>query len=139
MIVAVVTVRVVQMAVDQIIDVVTVGHGLVPAVGTMNMADGMAAAVMRRRAGGGIRAVHFQNVFIDVIAVNVVQVAIVQVIGMAVVPNGRMPAIGTVLVGVVLVLVATLHGYSPEKGSAIPLPYSTHAVRQFLILRAKVW
>lgn len=54
MVIAMVTVRVMQMAVHQIIHVVTVGHGFMAASGTVNVARLMPGALVRRRTGARI-------------------------------------------------------------------------------------
>jgi hypothetical protein len=53
-IVAVITVRMMQMTIDDIIDMVAVRHRLVPAIGTMLVANHVSAAVMVGRAAVGV-------------------------------------------------------------------------------------
>lgn len=53
-IVAMIAMRVMQVAIDQIVDVITMWHGLVPASRSMHMAGLMAGALMRRRAAIGV-------------------------------------------------------------------------------------
>jgi len=79
-VVAVVAVRVVQVAADEVIDVVAVRHRLVPAALAVDVADLVAAAVVRRGTRGRVRGVDRQHVLVDVVAVRVVQVAVVQVV-----------------------------------------------------------
>ena len=55
-IVAVGAVRVVQVAGDEVIDMIAVRYGLVAAAGTMLMLGWMAATAVRRRAGSRIGA-----------------------------------------------------------------------------------
>lgn len=64
-IVAVVAIRVVQMTVHQIVDVIAVGNRLMAAVGTMLVLRAMCSAVMTAGAGGRIGRVHFKPVFVD--------------------------------------------------------------------------
>jgi hypothetical protein len=85
-IVAVVAVRVVQAAVDQVIDVVAVRHLLVAAILVL-------ARTADRRTDGGVGAAHFHDVLVVMVAVRVVQVAIVQVIDVAIVVDARVTAV----------------------------------------------
>jgi hypothetical protein len=64
-IVAVVAIRVVQMTVHQIVDVIAVGNRLMAAVGTMLVLGAMCSAVMTAGAVGRIGRVYFKLVFVD--------------------------------------------------------------------------
>jgi hypothetical protein len=94
-VVAVILVRPVKAAFDQIVDVVVVGYGVVAAA---------VAVCMRRIAGngGGVAArvcgVGCDHVFIDVVAVRMMQVAVVQVVDVVVVTDRGVSAVGSVLV-----------------------------------------
>lgn len=94
MVVAVVPVGPVHPPVDQIIDVIPVGHGLVSAAGTVGM---------RRVAGGGfgvlagVRLIDRDHVLVHVLLVRVVQMAVVQVVEVIVVANRGVAAIRSVL------------------------------------------
>jgi len=109
-VVAVVAMRKVQMAIDQIIHVVTVRDHFMPTSGAVDVIDVVAGAAVSRSARGRIGRAHHNAVFIDVVAMREMQVAIVQIINMVIMANGGMAAIGTVLVGVICVLVAGGHG-----------------------------
>ena len=104
MVVAVVTVRMVQMAIDEVIDVVAMRHGFVAAAGAVDVSGFVAAAVVVGRAGVRVGGADGDAVFIDVVAVRVVQVAVVQVINVAFVFDGGVAAVRAVLVRVVGVL-----------------------------------
>jgi len=82
----VVAVRVVQAAVDQVIDVVAVRHLLVAAILVL-------ARTADRRTDGGVGAAHFHDVLVVMVVVRVVQVAIVQVIDVAIVVDARVTAV----------------------------------------------
>ena len=101
MIVAVIAVWMMQVAVDQIIDVVAVRDRLVAASWAMNMAGLVPRARVSRRAPVGILRRHFYDMFIDVTRMHVMQVTIVQIVHMITVLHGRMAASGTMLVVVV--------------------------------------
>lgn len=68
MIVAVVAVRVMQMAVDEVIDMVAMRHRLMPATGAMNVIAGMGPAGVRRGTAARIRRRHIERVFFDLSA-----------------------------------------------------------------------
>lgn len=65
MVVAVITMRVVQMTIDQVIDVIAMRNGLMAATGTVNVARVVAPAGMVWRALIRIRSVHFNPMFFD--------------------------------------------------------------------------
>jgi hypothetical protein len=110
-VVAVILAWMVQVAVDQIIDVIAVRDRFVAAPGAMSMAFVVFAAVVFGSAFGGIGAAHFELVLFDAGADDVMQMPIVQIVDVAVVPNRRVPAIRSVLMSVALVLGA--HTPSP--------------------------
>jgi hypothetical protein len=91
-------VRVVQVSIDQVVDVIAVGHRLMAAVRAMVVVSGVLATIVvrsaLRRVGGG----HLQMVLFDALRPHVVQMAIVQVIDVALVADGRVATAGTVLV-----------------------------------------
>jgi hypothetical protein len=103
-VVAVVAVRVVQVPVHQVVDVVAVGGCCVAAAGAMLVGFLVTAAVMAWSASGRVRRVDCQGMFLDLAAVLVVQVAVVQVIDVAIMQDGGVPAVRAVLVGVALVV-----------------------------------
>ena len=106
MVVAVLAVRVVQVTVDQVIEVVAVRHGLVPAVGPVDVGGLVPLASVARRAVSGIGSVHLEAVLVRVIAVGVMEVAPVEVVDVISVLDGNVPAVGTVDVVVVGMLFA---------------------------------
>jgi hypothetical protein len=95
-VVAVAAVRVVQVALDQVIDVIAVGHRLVAAARAVPVFRGVGGAVMVRCAGRGVRAADFDPVLLDASGGHVVQVAVVEVIDVAVVPDARVAAVRAV-------------------------------------------
>lgn len=96
MVIAVTVVRVVEMALDQVIGVVAMRHRRMATAGAVGVTGGVAGAAMVRRALGRIGRVDPDRVFIDVIAVDVVQVPVVQIVDVAGVQDGGMAAAGTV-------------------------------------------
>lgn len=100
--VAVAVVRMVQVTIDQIIDVVTMWHCRVSAAGSMNMIGRMAGARMAAAAGIGIRRTHGQRVFLHrAVGGLMMQMTVVQVVGVSVVLHGDVAAAGTVRVIVI--------------------------------------
>ena len=95
--------RMVQVAVDEIVDMVAMRHGLMPAVWAMDM-----RAMDVRRAVHGIPGVDRDDVLVDVIAVHVMQMAVVQIVNMAVMADCGVSALRAMLVRVVgVVLLGT--------------------------------
>lgn len=92
-----VVVRVMQTAVDQIVDVIAVRDRLVAAARPVRMT----AANIVRRAAHGVRSVDRYRVLIDVIPVHVVQMAVMQVVDVALMMNRRVAASRTVLMDVI--------------------------------------
>ena len=93
MIVAVVTVWMMQVTADEIVRVISVGNGLMAAIGAMLMACGMVTTCMIGRTGFGILARDAHCMFVMVISMLVVHVAIVQIVGVPFVLNRGMAAI----------------------------------------------
>jgi hypothetical protein len=115
-VVAMIAVRMVQMAADQVIDVVAVRHRFVPAAGPMHMTGAMAGTVVLRRAAVRIGGADGDHVLVDMVAMHVVQMAVVQEIDVAFVAHRGMTALRAVLVVVMGVLRATGHRCSPVGG-----------------------
>lgn len=108
--VAVVPVKVMQGAVDEVVDVVAVRHGGV----------GTARVVLRRAlhgsAGRGPAPVHLEDVLAAAGGPGRVEVAVVEIIGVIAMTNGPMTAARPVHVRVVF---PVLHGASPSSTGSI--------------------
>lgn len=105
-------VRVVQVAVHQVIDVVAVWHRFMAAAGAVHVLRTVTGAAVLRRAGGGVDGVDLQLMLLDACGPHVVQMAVVQVINVAIVADGRVAA--TRPVGVVVLRVKGVgraHGF----------------------------
>ncbi|WP_174902454.1 hypothetical protein [Burkholderia pseudomultivorans] len=111
MIVAVVAMRVMKAAVDQIIDVIAMRNGFMPAARTVHMARLMIAAV--RRTPVRIFRADFDLVFVYVIAVRMVQVAVVEIVDVVAMLDRRMATSRTMLMFMlgVMTLIAGAHTY----------------------------
>jgi len=103
MIVAVAAVRVVEMALHQVVGVIAVRHGFVAAAGAVLVCAVVAAAGVLGRACAWVLLTDGQDVFFHILAIHVVEVAVVQVIDVAVMLDGGVAAAGTVLMVVVRV------------------------------------
>lgn len=111
MIIAVVAVRMVQVAIHKIVDVISVRDCLMAAVGAMLMLRAVSVTLVAVGTVGGIRGVHLELMLVDVAIVKRVQVSVMQVVGVVVVNDRGVAAILAVLMGVVLVnLVLCRHG-----------------------------
>jgi len=95
--------RVVEMPVDQIVNMIAVRNRFVAAAGTVLVSGIVPRAGVIRRAGHGISRTHFDGVLIYVIPVRLMQVAVVQVVHMIAVLDGHMAAPGPMDVGMAFV------------------------------------
>ncbi|WP_199731518.1 hypothetical protein [Paraburkholderia sp. RAU2J] len=119
MVVAVVTVRMMQVTVDKIINVIAVRHRFVAAAGSVDVTRLVAAAV--RRTLIRIGCAHFELMFVHMITVRVMQVTVVQIVDVIVMPDRRVAACRTVLMIVMGMMwfVTGAHGDSPEGVSRV--------------------
>jgi len=97
MIVAMISMGMVQVAIDQIIDMITVGYRFVAAIRTVDMGLGVPANIMVASAFIGMRGIHFNHVFFNLAAFLMHQMAVVEKIRVPMMFNWRMPAAGAVL------------------------------------------
>jgi hypothetical protein len=113
-VVAVVAVRVVEVALDQVVDVVAVRDRLVPAARTVDVPGLVRAAVVVGRAACRKLAGDLEDVLVDVRLVRAVQVPAVQVVDVVAVLHGRVAAAGAVDVAVLAMLLAG-HGWRVDR------------------------
>jgi hypothetical protein len=97
MVVAVGSMGMVQVAIDQIIDVVAVGHGFVTTIGAMDMTFGVPTDVMVAGAFIGVGSINFDDMFFNLAALLMQQMATFEVICVAMVFNRCVPATRGVL------------------------------------------
>ena len=103
MIIAVVAVRMVQVAVDEVVDVVAMRDSLVAAVRTMDVPWFVTAAGVSRSAGLGIRVTDGKGVFFNGSSICLMmKVSVMQVVDVSLVLDGRVTAACSVLVIVIL-------------------------------------
>jgi hypothetical protein len=74
--------RMVEMPVDQVVNVIAVGNLLMPAVGAADVSLIVPTAVMIGRAAVRIRDIDFQHVIFNLIAAHVLQMPILEVVGL---------------------------------------------------------
>jgi len=94
-------VRVVQVAIDEVVRVVTMRDGFVTATGAVDVIERMGRTGVAAGAIRGIFGAHFEDVLVVVALVGVMEMAIVQVIDMAVVLDGSVAAARAVLMGMI--------------------------------------
>ncbi len=103
MIIAVVAIRVVEVTVHEIVDVISVGNCLMAAVGTMLVLVAVPVTLVTVGAVGRIRGVYLELMLVDMAIVKRVQMSVMQVVGVVIVNDRSVAAIIAVLMGVVLV------------------------------------
>ena len=94
------------MAIDNVVDVIPVGHRFMPAAGAMDVVFVVSGATVSGRTGVWILVGHVESMFVYVVPVHVMQVTVVKVVNVIAVSNRRMSAIRSMNVRVVGVLVA---------------------------------
>ncbi len=104
-----VAVRVMEMSLHQVVDMIAMGHCRVAAAGAVNMPLFVPAALMGRGATVRMGGVDLKDVFVDMTCVGMVQVPVVQVIDVIVMLNRQMSTTGSVLMVVVRVDFAVAH------------------------------
>ena len=111
-IVAVSAVRMMQVPVHEVIRMVAVRNGFVPASRSMLVPGFMTGAGMRRSAGIRVGRAHRNHMLIHVVAVRLVQVPVVQVIYVPFMLDGHMAAPFSVHMRVPLMDLMFCHGIS---------------------------
>jgi hypothetical protein len=107
------------MAGNQIVHMIAVRDGLMPAGCVMTMIRVVTLAAMGRRAGNGVLLRHVQAMFIDVVAMEVMQVAVMQIIRVAVMKNSGMATTGSVSMAVLIVNRMIAHGGDSFRGRLV--------------------
>ncbi len=101
MVVAVLPMLMMELPFHQVVGVITVRHGLVPAVGAMPMLH-VVSTIEARCALVGVLAVYGEAVLVHMVLVWMVQATVVQVIRVALVQHRGVPTSGAMGVGVAL-------------------------------------
>jgi len=108
-IVAVILVGVVEVAANQVVDMVAVGDGLMSAVGTMNVVGLVALALVLRGAAVGVGVARRDRMLVHMVSMGVVEVAVMEVVEVPLVAHCRVPAACPMLVIVSLVESVLVH------------------------------
>lgn len=103
----------VQMAGDQIINMVSVRHCLMSAVHAMAMSGLMPLAAMGRRAPSWVLCGDTEPMFIDMVTMRMMKMSVMEIIGVAVMGDGRMPAVRSMLMGRMLMDGVVVHRKTP--------------------------
>ena len=110
-VVAVLTVGMMQVTGDEVVRVIPVRNGFVAAIGAMLMPGVVVAACVIGRTGVGVLARDAYCMFVMMISMLVVQVTVVQIVGVTFVLDRGMAAIGTMLmISVVVSFAIVSHG-----------------------------
>ena len=104
MVIAMTIMWMMKVAIDQIINMFTVRHSLMPAAGAMYMLLRMPRAPMFGGAIFRVDSRYTDHMFINMVVMRMVQVAIVQIIHMTVMNDACMSAFRTVRMGMIFVL-----------------------------------
>jgi hypothetical protein len=122
-IVAVITMRMMQPAAYEVIDMVAMRYGFVPAAWTVLM-----RATGFRRTAHGIFGADRNHVLVDVIPMHMVQVAVVKIVDMAIMAYRGMSAVWSVLVGMVGMVLLGAGGHDTRSSTFnlkfVPLRFS---------------
>ena len=92
-----VSVRMVEMPVDEVVEMISVGNGFVTTARAMHMVCVVPPACVVSGAASRIRLIHVDRVLIDVVFVGVMEMAVVKVVHVITVLYGGVAAIGPVL------------------------------------------
>lgn len=98
MVVAVAIVRMVKMAIDEVVDMIAMRNRFVSAVGAMDVGAVVSTALMVRGADRRIRWREGDDMLIDMAVVEMMKMTIVKIIDVILVFDGSMTATGFVLV-----------------------------------------
>jgi len=95
-VVAVAAMRVMEMSVDEIVDVVAMRDGLVAATSSMPVSGIVTGADVAGCTSRRIGAAHFDHMLIEMIVVRLMEVAVVKIVHVIAVLDGDMAATGSV-------------------------------------------
>ena len=108
-----------QVARDEVIDMVTVRHGLMTAVGAVSMPGLMPLATMGGRASSRVLRGDTEPMFIDMVAMRMMKMSVMEIIGVTVMGDSRMPAVRSVLMTVMLMDGMVAHRRTPFVTGAV--------------------
>jgi hypothetical protein len=103
MVITMAIVLMVQVAIDQVVDVVTMGNGFMATSRTVDMVSCMAAAIVTLRTISRVLGADFNDMLIDMTLVRVMKMTVMQVVDMVAMTHCSMSAVGAVLMVMVFV------------------------------------
>ncbi len=108
--------RMMKMAVDQVVDMVAVWNGFMSAAGTMHMSGFVTPAA--RRALIGILCADFDPVFVYMIGMRMMQMAVMEIVDVVAMPDRGVSAVRSMLVIMMGVVgfIAGAHGCCSPSG-----------------------
>ena len=95
-VVAMVAMRMMEVAVHEVVNMVTMRNGGMPAFGAVNMLRGMFGGSISRRAFVGIGRINGDGMFIHMVAMRMMKMASLKVVYMPFMPDGGVAASGRV-------------------------------------------
>jgi hypothetical protein len=114
MIITVISMRMVQVTIHKIINMIPVRNGLMTTVWTMNVIRIMARAFMIGSASGRVHLIHAKPMLINMILMRMVQMTIMKIVNMIIMSNREMTTILIVGMRVILMNFARVrHHRSP--------------------------
>lgn len=108
-VVAVTVMLMMEMAIHQIVNVVTVRNHRMTAVWTMHVINCMTIAHMTRRAVRWVDVIYLESMFVNMVTVNMMQVAIMQIVYVVTMFDRLVPTVFTMLMIVIFVNLAFAH------------------------------
>jgi hypothetical protein len=106
MVVAMIAVRMMQAPVHEVIDVIAMWNGVVPATRTVRVRAPSLGSAMHR-----IGSANGNDMLVDMIPMHVVEVPVVQIVDMTVMADRSMPAVRAVLVAMIGVVLFVAGGH----------------------------
>ena len=130
MVIAVAVVRMMEVAVDQVVDVIAVRHRLVAAAGAVLMLGVVSAAAVIWSALGWVGVADLDRMLIDVVVVRTVEVPVVEIVDMTGMHDRGVPTARPVGMVVALMYLVSLHDSSRSAGSGLTLLVSALRLMQ---------
>lgn len=94
-----ISIGVMEMAIDEVGHVIPMGNGLMTAVRAMLMIGGVSVALVAVRTISRVFGTHFERVLIDLASMRRVEVPVVEVVGMVIMLDGSVAAVLAMLMG----------------------------------------
>ena len=127
MIIAMITMRMMKVAIDKIIDVIAMRHRFMSAARAMHVTRLVAAAAVVQRASIGIFRTYLNDMLVNVIAMLMMEVAIMQIVDVIAVTNRCMATAGAMPMVMIRVMreIASVHRLFPFEADWLSVACST--------------